>query len=882
MKRTIIFLQFILIQLITIQAWAQTEHRTLDTGRGLPSNTVRAIIQDRHGLVWIGTGDGICNFDGNEVTVIPFAREGMSNYVDYMHIDRNGAIWAGTDDAVYCLNANDKAIIETGFVTNDIIDDTDGNIWIATRDNGICKYHKTADGRYEMQQFAHGQTAEELYIDNRGILWAFCAEGTILNYDKPSGTMIQVTPGWKENFPLRVTAAYQDPAGDLWLCTWDKGVYKLDPNTLEVQKTAFTGVPGMNRVHCARNTEPYILVVGSDDGLARLDLLSGTMRTDRRKQFIYYIMEDAEDGLWIGSYYSGIHYRILDDYRRFITYPLSQDDECIVSCLTQTPDGSMWAGSDNLGVIRFDKSTGDITGHFLTGSNVHSLLPWNGKMLVGSYSGGIDLLDYRTGNAVRLAYESVYSMAFDNEGYLWFGTLNDIYRMTLPNGTPERIYESTGLVSSIKTDADGTVWCATEGCGLLSYHPVEGTWKKNSSDEGIESGSINSLFLSGGGLLIAAGDKGLSYSQPGADRFTSIRPKQTDKVLFAASDVQSIWFTTTNGLYRYDMLQDETDYFGGETGLYEGGFIAGSGFVSDDGRIWLGTYKGVSSFYPGNIRNNRYSPAPLMTGVTFRTKVRIGRVDPDININPEETARQDITMQHKYNNVTFTYAALSYKVPQRNRYMTMLEGFDDEWITTSLNRTVYTNLPAGDYTFKVRSCNSDGVWSNQITSVTFTIRPHILQSKGAIIIYLFLFIIIALIGVHLENKRVQEITDRRMNSFVREFERTEKERRSMDFEKKMREIITQNLSNPDLSSEMLADSLFVSRSSLFSKVKEITGATPHQLIQDARLEEAARMLSEGKYSVNDVCEKVGFNSSNYFSKCFKQKYGCNPRDWNNS
>jgi AraC-like DNA-binding protein/ligand-binding sensor domain-containing protein len=730
-----------------------------------------------------------------------------------------------------------------------------------------------------MQQFAQGQTVEELFIDNRETLWAFCAEGTILNYDSQNGTMKTITPGWKEEFPLRVTAAYQDPTGDMWLCTWDRGVYKLDPKTLDVQKTAFTDAPGMNRIHCARNIEPYILVVGSDDGLVRLDLLSGTMRTDRRKQFIYYIMVDAEDGLWIGSYYSGIHYRILDNYRRFITYPLSQDDECIVSCFTQTPDGSMWAGSDNLGVIRFDENTGAVTGHFLTGSNVHSLLPWNGKMLVGSYSGGIDLLDYKAESAVRLTHESVYSMTFDNEGYLWFGTLNDIFRMSVPNGTPERIYESTGLVSSIKTDADGTIWCATEGFGLLSYHPVEGTWKRHSSDDGIESGIINSLFLSGGGMLIAAGDKGLSYSRPGAGRFSTIHPKQTDKVLFAASDAQSIWFTTTNGLYRYDILQDETDYFGGETGLYEGGFIAGSGFVSDDSRIWLGTYKGVSSFYPGNIRNNQYSPAPLMTGVTFRTKVRAGRIDPDININPEETASQEITMKHKYNNVTFTYAALSYKVPQRNRYMTMLEGFDDEWVTTNLNRTVYTNLPAGDYTFKVRSSNSDGIWSDQITSVNFTIRPHILQSKVAIIIYLLLFILITLIGVHLENKRVQEITDRKMNSFVREFERTEKERRTMDFEKKMREIIAQNLSNPDLSSEMLADSLFVSRSSLFAKVKEITGTTPHQLIQDARLEEAARMLSEGRYTVGDVCEKVGFNSSNYFSKCFKQKYGCNPRDW---
>ena len=874
-------ISFLVPAILCATVRAQPEVRTVDTGIGIPSNTVRAIVQDRNGLLWIGTGQGLCSYDGYEVTVTPFAAQGMSDYVDCIHIDRNDVMWVGTDDAFYSIGSHNDAVVRIDAVVNCIADDQEGNIWVGTRSSGVYLYNNSVDGEPVMRQFAKDKTVDEIFIDSYNALWVFCNDGTVLNYDYVSGAMQNVELNWGRTGPQWIIDVYQDPSGTMWLCTWDNGVFKMENGSRQVDRTPFSGVAGMNRIHIARNTEPYVLVVGSDDGLARLDLLSGTMRTDSRKKFIYAIMSDAENGLWIGSYYSGVHYRLLDDFRRFHTYPLSDSQECIVSCLAQTPDGSMWAGSDNLGVIRFDANTGQPTGHYLTDRNVHALLPWNGRMLVGSYAGGIDLLDYRTGRSSQLVIESVYSLATDHEGYLWFGTLDGIFRMQLPGGTPQLMCDRTGLVSSIKTGIDGTVWCATETNGLLSYSPVEGTWRNYTADEGIESSTINSLFMSDGGVLIAAGDKGFSYLLPGMNGFITVNTPGLEKVLYAASDMQNIWYTTTKGLNKYDVREQEFSYYGGETGLYDGGFIAGAGFVGNDGRIWLGTYKGTTSFHPGKIWTNTYSPPALITGMAFRTRIRAGVIESPKTIDAATTA-DEISMKHKYNNVSITYAALSYRVPQRNRYMTKLEGFDEEWTETDQRLAVYTNLPAGKYTFKVISSNSDGVWSDDETQVSFTIAPHFLLSPMAIIVYSILFVLLAVLAIYLIDMRIQIESERKLNSYVREFERSEKERRSMDFERRIRELIQQNLSNPDLSSEMLADNLYVSRSSLFAKVKEITGATPHQLIMDARLEEAARILSEGGHNVQDVCTMTGFNSSNYFSKCFKQKYGCNPRDWNNS
>lgn len=877
MERTfrIFFLQTVL-SCVVLTVAAQTEMRSLDTGDGLLSNTVRVLFQDRNGLIWIGTGEGLNSFDGYDVIRHDFAQGEMSRYVNCIHPDREGNMWIGTDDAVYCLG--DSECVQTDAVVSCITHDRDGILWIGTLGNGLYKCSRSsASAGFNIERFVPDERIETLFVDNKGMLWAFCMDGTVLNYDRMSNTVQRARLTWENGIHERVVSAYQDYSGDIWLGTWDRGLLKLHTNTMRVVPTAYTDVRGLNHIHCMTGVEPYVLLVGSDDGMAKLDLLSDNIELDSRKRFIYTILADAEGGLWMGTYYSGVYYRLLDE-GRFATYPLFTDEECIISCFAETPDGSMWAGSDNMGVIRFDGEPGVVTGHFLRNRNVHSLLPYEGKMLVGSYSGGIDLLDYTSGTSVELIRESVYSMSFDRDGTLWFGTLQRIYRMNPADKVPEIMREGVGMVASIREDMGGRLWFATEK-GLLSYDPDEESWKEYADDEGVLSKSIFSLHLSSGGLLLVAGDKGMSYMLPGDDGFTPISPDGASRVLYAVSDMGNIWYTTSDGLYKYNIQEDRTDYYGGETGLRDGGFIAGSGWMSTDGRIWLGTYMGVSSFHPSGIRTNMYSPAALITGVAFRARTRPGVVYQDREIDLDGDNLNEIIIPYKYNSVVLTYTALSYRVPDRNRFRVILEGFEGEWTETDLRRSVYTNLPAGKYTFKVISCNSDRIWSNDVTKVQFTILPHRLAGKTAIVIYILLIILSGIYAFHLIQKRIQVLSENKLKSYVREYERTEKERRSIDFEKKLKEIIQENLSNADFSSEMIADRLFVSRSSLFAKVKEITGTTPHQLILDARLEEAARKLSEGNCTVNDVCYMVGFNSPNYFSKCFKQKFGCNPRDW---
>ena len=97
----------------------------------------------------------------------------------------------------------------------------------------------------------------------------------------------------------------------------------------------------------------------------------------------------------------------------------------------------------------------------------------------------------------------------------------------------------------------------------------------------------------------------------------------------------------------------------------------------------------------------------------------------------------------------------------------------------------------------------------------------------------------------------------------------------------LEKLIKDNLANPDLNVQFLADKLGMSRSSLFNKVKTLLAVTPNELIQAIRLSTAARLLQERKYRISEVSEMTGFSSSSYFAKCFQKQYGMKPAEYVN-
>ncbi|RPD99976.1 hybrid sensor histidine kinase/response regulator [Aureibaculum marinum] len=99
---------------------------------------------------------------------------------------------------------------------------------------------------------------------------------------------------------------------------------------------------------------------------------------------------------------------------------------------------------------------------------------------------------------------------------------------------------------------------------------------------------------------------------------------------------------------------------------------------------------------------------------------------------------------------------------------------------------------------------------------------------------------------------------------------------------KLKKLIEKNIQNQQLTLEMLATEIGVSRAQLFRKVKALTGLTPNNFIKAIRLKYAAQLLDNDKFQITEVAFLSGFNEASYFSRCFKENFGCSPKEYKKS
>lgn len=168
MKRTLTTLFLTLTALYTAVAGPSYSFRHLNISDGLSSNTVRSMIQDHRGLIWIGTADGLDSFDGREVIHHEFSGAG-ANYVNCLWEDAAQTLWAGTDDGLYCYNGLSMQKVENApsIAYTCMAEDSDGALWLGTFDQGIYRLRKGAWSHY-----LAGQGIEALRFTADGRLWA--------------------------------------------------------------------------------------------------------------------------------------------------------------------------------------------------------------------------------------------------------------------------------------------------------------------------------------------------------------------------------------------------------------------------------------------------------------------------------------------------------------------------------------------------------------------------------------------------------------------------------------------------------------------------------------------------------------------------------------
>lgn len=811
---------------IFCQAQSVEEHyyfKNLSIRNGLSQNTVNAILQDRKGFMWLGTKDGLNRYDG--LSFRKFKHDAANprsignSFITSLYEDFNGNIWVGTDAGVYIYYPEKEAFEEFDCQSLEktriersvsmIAGDKQGRVWIAVEAQGMFCY----DARQKLlRNYPLSEISSNIKcftFDSGGTLWlGFYGDGLYYSKDNLATVHPYGSPedGKREFEGGVITKIVQGNYNCLYIGSVKEGVSELNLTSGQVRNLLAIDESGES-IFC-RDLLPYSdneLWIGTESGIYIYNLRTAQFIHLRASLYdsyslsdnaIYALYKDREEGLWIGSYFGGVDY-----YPRQYTYFAKYYPKNIANSLhgkrvrefCRADDGTLWIGTEDGGLNHFNPKTKEF--HFFEPSagftNIHGLCMDGSHLWVGTFSKGLRVIDTRTGVVLRTYTEghtphslndnSIFSICRTSAGEIYLGTLFGLLRYNRTQDNFDRIPELNGkFVYDIKEDSYGNLWLATYANGAYCYDVSVRRWKNyvfDAEDEkSLPYDKVLSVFEdSYRQIWLTTQGGGFCLFHPDTETFTryGLKDGLPNDVVYqiVEDDDRFLWLTTNNGLVRFDPKTMEMKVFSTANGLPTNQFNYRSGFKDEAGNIYLGSINGFVAFDPRTFAENRQVPAVAITDfLLFNKEVSVGETDSPLKSSI--TFSDKVVLTADQNSFSFRIAALSYQAPRMNKLMYKLEGFDEGWLTIGESPLVtYSNLGYGDYVFKVKASNSDGVWNEQETSLHLSILPPFYLSGWAYCFYVLFFMGCLVCVIFYFKKRNYRKQHRQMEMLEQEKER---------------------------------------------------------------------------------------------------------------
>ena len=472
---------------------------------------------------------------------------------------------------------------------------------------------------------------------------------------------------------------------------------------------------------------------------------------------VIYAFLDSKEMLWVGTDNSGVYYADINK-KIFRHYTYEPNYSVRAICMDNT--GQVWVGTRNNGIIRMDRNHSSyLPFHYFAENSkqpeeskkVRKIYKdsrgdiWigtrNGLYHYNSKTTGIS--HFTTTTQPSIPQNWVYAINEDKNGMLWIGTWDGIACIDNERKSITS-YPLEGLnsVRSIANDKNDGLWIASErGLFYLQYDIEAGivanlkaTHYKHDENNvhSINNDLLYAVDVDEDGHVWIGSAKGVCMYDINAQQIIRF---PTEDYIFDAGirgvlcHKDNVWISYGKGITRLNRKNFFIRHYDRFDGLQQNEFSEDAYYKNPEtGELFFGGNNGFNSFFPDSIIDNKYPPHIVVTGLKIRNK--------------PVPVRQEIKLTHLDKDFEVEFSALHYSNPHKNRYAYKLEKFDEEWIpVSSLRRSaIYSGLPAGDYTLKVKASNSDGLWSEQPLEMKITVLPPWWLSGIAYAIYIFLFI----------------------------------------------------------------------------------------------------------------------------------------------
>ncbi len=702
-----------------------SEFITYAEKQGLPNNFVVSIVEDKNGNLWFGTdGGGVCKYDGENFTIFSEKEGLINNAVWSMLNDSKGNMWFGTAGGGVCKYDGTNFTWfnkDNGFVSNYIIcltEDRRGNIWMGTYGDGLLKYNPTVVGGKNFTLFTEEDGLSSGIItaiteDRNGNMWMATDGGGACKYNGSSFTQYTEESGLTSN---SLTAILEDKTGNIWFGTNEKGVCKYNGSTF----TCFTEVEGLssNTILCLLQDRNEDLWFGTGGhGVTKYDRSCFTHFTKKEglpANSVYKTYEDHNKNLWFGTNGGGV---CKYDGKFYYTYTDKQGlNNNRVWSILEDRNHNMWFGTNGGGVCKFD------------GKNF-----------------------YQYNEEQGLSGNVVYAMLQDCHNNYWFGTNSggicffdgkDFTHYTKEEGF------CSDIVYSILEDSEGNVWFGTDGGGAVKFDGKKFT--AFTKKEGLASNVVYSIMQDHYHSIWFGTDEG-GVSKFDGKKFVNYTEKDglsNNRVWSMLQDMRgNIWLGTESGLTKINLKKNQSapefSTYDLSDGFLGSDAIQNSVLQDSKGFIWWGTGKMLTRYDPSQDIADNLAPimhlkniklhfedvawdklSPLEGGV--RRTEDVDKKYSGINFNSISKwypIPEKLVLPYNQNHLTFNYVGINFKSQNKILYRYQLDGLEEKWTPlTNKTEAVYGNLPPGNFTFKVKALNKDGVWSEAL-SYSFVIRP---------------------------------------------------------------------------------------------------------------------------------------------------------------
>ena len=743
---------------------------------GLPTNSLIDICQTEDGYIWISSYNGLIKFNG----------------IDFQLFNKTNTPIFNTD-GVGALK-----------------EDNNGTLWMTTQSNGLVSYK---DGKFIAHKTTnYKQLYTVLYIDNLNQIWSASPKTGWFTYKDGNYTPLTYSSPLRNIEPTYIT---QDKNNTIWFATLQNGLFKYENS----QFTNYTTDDGLNSdwitvVFVDKNN---LLWIGTDKGLCTFDG-NNFLRIPELTDFsITSILTDEFQNMWIGTT-NGLFFK----KNKSTEYEYLNNNNGLTqnhtSRLLLDKENSLWIVNYRGGLTRI--KNGKFT-CYTKNNGMLGTLTYNAceikpnVILVGFDNGKINKIEnnqiseFKT--KTNLSDKRIRNIFKDSKKNIWISTYSGFLKI-LPDGTEkwycDKIDFPSRYIRLIFEDSKNNIWVGTRDNGIIKINKDQ-TYTVFNKPNGFNVNLIMSIDEDLEGNLLVGTSKGglhIISNDSIVKKYTTIDGLSSDIIFNTYIDNKNrIWIAANGGLNciengkitvfpvqdniltdsPYDIIEDDLGNFwmpsskgvmkvkkdelisklGSDTitkldcilfnkydGLGKSECSATAiSIKATNGSLWFPTLNGVATINPSQIPTNDYKPPVYIESIVIDKK--------------QYSLSNNFTVKPDKKRIELNFNALSYYEPKKVLSKIKLEGFEKEWSEPTNERTIsYTNLPPGNYTFKVKACNNDGLWNETGAQFSFKVKPKFYQT------FLFYVIVIILLSVllylfyqirirHLKNrqKKLEEI-----------------------------------------------------------------------------------------------------------------------------